>query len=163
MLHSTSTTVSVQEFTSNATSADEKFFWYTIPIDSYNFPGSKNVPEARNASLGNGTTILDTGTAVNRIPGPVAAAYAAAFDPPAEPTSVAGLTLYLAQCNATVPPFSVTIGGQAFSMDPRDQLLPVVADEQGDVVCVLGTQAQQGGPDLPKDFHLLCVLIFISC
>ncbi|KAJ7352704.1 acid protease [Mycena albidolilacea] len=155
VLHNTSTTVSVQEFTSNATSADEKFFWYTIPIDSYNFPGSKNVPEARNASLGNDTTILDTGTAVNRIPGPVAAAYAAAFDPPAELTSIAGLTLYLAQCNATVPPFSVTIGGQAFSMDPRDQLLPVVADEQGDVVCVLGTQAQQGGPDISQDFHLL--------
>ncbi|KAF7342195.1 Acid protease [Mycena venus] len=154
VLHNTSTTVSVQTFPSNATGADGKFFFYTIPIDSYNFPGSENVPEARNASLGNGTTILDTGTALNLIPGPVAAAYAAAFDPPAELTSAAGLTLYVAQCNASVPPFSVTIGGQAFSVDPRDQLLPVVIDEQGDVACVLGTQAR-GGPDISGDFHLL--------
>ncbi|KAJ7780462.1 acid protease [Mycena olivaceomarginata] len=112
------------------------FFWYTLPIDSYNFPGSENIPEARNASLGNGTTVLDTGTAVNLVPAPVAAGYAAAFAPPAELVTVSGATLYAAQCNATVPQFSVTIGGQAFSMDPRDQLA-------------------QGGPLIASDFHLL--------
>ncbi|KAJ7861712.1 acid protease [Mycena olivaceomarginata] len=100
-----------------------QFFWYTLPIDSYNFPGSENIPEARNASLGNGTTVLDTGTAVNLVPAPVAA--------------------------------GVTIGGQAFSMDPRDQLVPFGNDTpEGGVTCVLGTQAQ-GGPLIASDFHLL--------
>ncbi|KAJ7798948.1 acid protease [Mycena olivaceomarginata] len=99
-----------------------QFFWYALPIDSYNFPGSENIPEARNASLGNDT-------AVNLVPAPVAAGYAAAFDPPAELVT-------------------------AFSMDPRDQLVPFGNDTQGDVTCVLGTQAQ-GGPDIASDFHLL--------
>ncbi|KAJ7793290.1 acid protease [Mycena olivaceomarginata] len=110
-----------------AAESKRQFLFYTLSIDSCNFPGSENVPEARNASLGNGTTILDTGTGVNLVPAPVAAGYAA-------------------RCNATVPQFSVTIGGQAFSMDPRDQLVPFGNDTQGDA---------QGGPDIASDFHLL--------
>ncbi|KAJ7861691.1 acid protease [Mycena olivaceomarginata] len=154
LIHNTSVTVPVLAYPPTIAESKRQFFWYTLPIDSYNFPGSENVPEARNASLGNGTTILDTGTGVNLVPAPVAAGYAAAFDPPAELVTVSGLTFYAAQCNATVPQFSVTIGGQAFSMDPRDQLVPFVNDTQGDVTCVLGTQAQ-GGPDIGSDFHLL--------
>ncbi|KAJ7798928.1 acid protease [Mycena olivaceomarginata] len=154
VIHNTSVTVPVLAYPPTAAESKRQFLFYTLSIDSYNFPGSENVPEARNASLGNGTTILDTGTAVNLVPAPVAAGYAAAFDPPAELVTIAGLTLYVAQCNATVPQFSVTIGGQAFSMDPRDQLVPFGNDTQGDVTCVLGTQAQ-GGPDIASDFHLL--------
>ncbi|KAJ7798925.1 acid protease [Mycena olivaceomarginata] len=154
VIHNTSVTVPVLAYPPTAAESKRQFLFYTLSIDSYNFPGSENVPEARNASLGNGTTILDTGTGVNLVPAPVAAGYAAAFDPPAELVTVSGLTFYAAQCNATVPQFSVTIGGQAFSMDPRDQLVPFVNDTQGDVTCVLGTQAQ-GGPDIGSDFHLL--------
>ncbi|KAJ7861701.1 acid protease [Mycena olivaceomarginata] len=154
VIHNTSVTVPVLAYPPTAAESKRQFLFYTLSIDSYNFPGSENVPEARNASLGNGTTIVDTGTAVNLVPAPVAAGYAAAFDPPAELVTIAGLTLYVAQCNATVPQFSVTIGGQAFSMDPRDQLVPFGNDTQGDVTCVLGTQAQ-GGPDIGSDFHLL--------
>ncbi|KAJ7873118.1 acid protease [Mycena olivaceomarginata] len=84
VLHNTSTTVSVQEFTSPATSADE----------------NSGTPSQ---------SIRTTSPA------------ARTFRKRATPLS----------CNATVPPFSVTIGGQVFSMDPQDQLLPVVADEQG--------------------------------
>ncbi|KAJ6449783.1 acid protease [Mycena sanguinolenta] len=154
VIHNTSTTVPVQGFSSNATGPGDHFFWYAISIDSYNFPGSENVTEARNASLAGGSTIFDTGTALNLVPAPVAAAYAAAFDPPAQLVDIGGLTLYVAPCNATVPPFSVTIGGQAFTMDPRDQLLPVVVDTTGDVVCVGGTQAR-GAQGISADFHLL--------
>ncbi|KAJ7301893.1 acid protease [Mycena albidolilacea] len=149
VIHNTSVTVPVLAYPPTIAESKRQFFWYTLPIDSYNFPGSENIPEARNASLGNDTTVLDTGTAVNLVPAPVAAGYAAAFGPPAELITVSGVTLYAAQCNATVPQFSVTIGGQAFSMDPRDQLVPF-----GNDTCVLGTQAQ-GGPLIASDFHLL--------
>ncbi|KAJ7798934.1 acid protease [Mycena olivaceomarginata] len=131
VIHNTSVTVPVLAYPPTAAESKRQFLFYTLSIDSYNFPGSENVPEARNASLGNGTTILDTGTAFK----------------PRPRTRRRG-------CNATVPQFSVTIGGQAFSMDPRDQLVPFVTDAQGDVTCVLGTQAQ-GGPDIASDFHLL--------
>ncbi|KAJ7741739.1 aspartic peptidase domain-containing protein [Mycena olivaceomarginata] len=139
VIHNTSVTVPIQAYPPTAAEGDQQFLYYTLPIDSYNFPGSENVPEAHNASLGNGTTILDTGTAINLVPAAVAAGYAAAFDPPAQLSTIAG---------------SSTIGGQAFSMDPRDQLVPFVNDTQGGVTCVLGTQAQ-GGPDIGSDFHLL--------
>ncbi|KAF8201944.1 aspartic peptidase domain-containing protein [Mycena galopus ATCC 62051] len=154
VIHNTSTTVPIIGFPTNATTANETYIWHTIAIDSYNFPGSENIPEARNASLANGTTIIDTGTALNLVPASVAAGYAAAFDPPAELTTIGDLSLYVAPCNATVPPFSVTIGGQAFSMDARDQLLTVTIDAQGDVACICGTQAR-GAQDISADFHLL--------
>ncbi|KAJ7069940.1 acid protease [Mycena amicta] len=153
VVEKTSTTVPVQSFVASS-NASAKFFWYAVTIDSYNFPGSESVPAAANGSFTPGVTVLDTGTAINIVPGPVAAAYAASFNPPATLTTVAGLRGYIVDCNATVPEFSITIGGQNFSMDARDQVFPVIADTAGDLICVLGTQSS-GGPSIPGDFFLL--------
>ncbi|KAJ7861676.1 aspartic peptidase domain-containing protein [Mycena olivaceomarginata] len=144
VIHNTSVTVPVLAYPPTAAESKRQFLFYTLSIDSYNFPGSENVPEARNAPS---ATAPPSSTRAPR-------STSSPHPSPRELVTIAGLTLYVAQCNATVPQFSVTIGGQAFSMDPRDQLVPFGNDTQGDVTCVLGTQAQ-GGPDIASDFHLL--------
>lgn len=85
------------------------------------------------------TTILDTGTTLNYIPTDAAVAYNAAFVPPAVNSDYWGG--YVVVCKAKVPPFSVTIGGKAFNIDGRDQLLPLgVDDDNGNELCFSGTQ-----------------------
>jgi hypothetical protein len=122
-----------------------------VPVDAYVFPGSVAVPT-------NGTAILDTGTATNKLPTAVADALNAAFDPPA--VYNAAYDAYIVPCNATVPVFSVTLGGVAFVMDPRDMILSLgVTDADGTEICVSSTQSS--GANLHGLF-ILCVIALID-
>ncbi|KAJ7204554.1 aspartic peptidase domain-containing protein [Mycena haematopus] len=114
-----------------------EFFFYTVDIQEYTFAGSKRLATANN------NTILDTGTTLNYVPTAVAAAYNAQFHPKAvlDPD----FDLYVVACNATVPSFDVTIGGKTFTIDGRDQILPAGTDDNGNIICITGTQ--DGGPD----------------
>ncbi|KAK7045280.1 acid protease [Favolaschia claudopus] len=122
-----------------------EFFFYTVNVESFTFPGSKGVVTANN------NTILDTGTTLNFVPDPVAAAYNAQFKPAAvlDPD----FDLFVVECNATVPDFAVVIGGKSFTIDPRDQILPAGTDDNGTIICITGTQP--GGPDVPEDIFIL--------
>ncbi|KAJ7049937.1 acid protease [Mycena amicta] len=121
------------------------FFFYTVDVERYTFPGSNRVLTANN------NTILDTGTTLNFVPTDVITAYAKAFHPPA--TLDEDFGLYLVDCNAQVPEFLVTIGGKTFSVDGRDQILPGGTDDQGNIICFLGTQ--DGGPNVAEDIFIL--------
>jgi len=128
---------------SNAPGSD--LFFYTVDVEKFTFPGSSRVPTALN------NTILDTGTTLNLVPTNVAAAYNAAFKPPAvlDPD----FDLFVVACNATVPEFLVTIGGKEFSIDARDQLLPAGTDANGNVFCITGTQ--DGGPAVADNIFIM--------
>jgi hypothetical protein len=48
---------------------------------------------------------------------------------------------YIAACNATIPEFFVRIADTTFTVDPKDNILPIGTDDSGADVCVLGTSA----------------------
>jgi len=121
------------------------FFFYTVNVEGYTFPGSNHVVTANN------NTILDTGTTLHFVPTPVIEAYAKQFKPPAVLDEDFGL--YLVACNATVPPLSVQIGGKSFTIDPRDEILPAGTDDEGNIICITGTQ--DGGPNVAQDIFIL--------
>ncbi|KAJ7125536.1 aspartic peptidase domain-containing protein [Mycena crocata] len=138
----TSVTVPIQGYT-NATdftpsnAPDAEFLLHTINVEFYTLPGSAENVTALNS------TILDTGTALNVVPQDVAAAYAAAFKPPAVLTTVPNskiLSGFAVDCNAEAPEFLVTIGGKTFSIDSRDQIVPLTKWDNGTVICATGTQ-----------------------
>ncbi|KAJ7692919.1 aspartic peptidase domain-containing protein [Mycena rosella] len=150
----TAVTVPIQRYAANAAhifvpsdAANATFTWYTVDIDSYTFPGSSTVPTTNN------NTILDTGTTLNWVPTAVAVAYNAQFSPPA--TLDSDLGVYVVDCNATAPPFSVVLGGTSFAVDPRDQIVPQAnhKDVDGNTICVSGTQDE--GLDVPGNIFTL--------
>ncbi|KAF7326791.1 Acid protease [Mycena sanguinolenta] len=122
-----------------------EFFFYTVDIQSYTFPGSNRLVTANN------NTILDTGTTLNFVPTDVAAAYNAQFKPKAVLDE--DFDLYVVDCDATVPPFDVTIGGKTFSIDARDQIIPAGTDDNGNIICITGTQ--DGGPAGNGDIFIM--------
>ncbi|KAJ7865336.1 acid protease [Mycena olivaceomarginata] len=122
-----------------------EFFFYTVDVEAYTFPGSNHVVTANN------NTILDTGTTLNFVPTDVAAAYSAQFKPPA--TLDPDFGLYLVDCDAKVPAFNVVIGGKTFTVDARDQIIPAGTDDNGNIICITGTQ--DGGPDVDGDIFIL--------
>nr|GAT49690.1 acid protease [Mycena chlorophos] len=121
------------------------FFFYTVNVEKFTFPGSAGILTANN------NTILDTGTTLDYVPTPVIKAFAKAFDPPA--TYSEEDELYLVDCTAKVPQFLVTIGGKEFSVDAKDQILPGGTDSNGKEICFLGTQ--DGGPDEADNIFIL--------
>jgi hypothetical protein len=139
---STSITVPIQGFT--VSSGASEFFFYNIDVDSYTFPGSTKVDTKGS------TAILDTGTTLNFLPTPVADAYNAAFQPPAQFDDDSGL--FFVNCNATAPPFSAVIGGKSFAVDGRDNIIPSL-DEDGTLVCISGVQ--DGGPNEDGNIFIL--------
>jgi hypothetical protein len=156
----TSVTVPIQGYSADGIPSDgpdASFFFYTVDIQSYTFPGSTAVATASN------NTILDSGTTFNLLPNDVAAVFAAQFDPPANLTTnpLTGRPGYVVECNATAPEFQVTLGGKTFSIDPRDQIVPVTMDN-GTLVCASGTQPISAvGPAFQGQF-LLCVFASAS-
>ncbi|KZP04844.1 acid protease [Athelia psychrophila] len=146
----TATTIPVQgtvfSFAGNFTG----YFFYTIDIDAYVFPGST----AKGLGLtGQGKqAILDTGTTLNLLPTALAKAYNAQFKPKA--TFVADEATYYVDCNATVPAFAVVIGGAKFTIDAKDQILPVGTDDSGKELCISGTQ-DGGDPSDPQSTYIL--------
>jgi hypothetical protein len=145
----TEVTLPVQGYDVNfdPTNARNKtFFFYTVDVQSYTFPGSSGLITASN------NTILDTGTTLNLVPTDVAAAYNAAFDPPAVLDEDEGL--FIVNCTAKVPEFLVKLGGKTFSVAAADQLLPLdETDANGNELCATGTQ--DGGPDEEGNIFIL--------
>jgi hypothetical protein len=142
----TSATVKVQPYTVSSfqSSTKPEYLFWTVPVDKYVFPGSTKLAT-------NGTAILDTGTTLNYLPTAAAAAYNKAFQPPATVDQDSGL--YLVKCNAKAPAFSAVIGGVAFAIDGRDNILPAGTDQNGKEVCISGTQ--DGGPATPDNIFIL--------
>ncbi|KAJ4500466.1 aspartic peptidase domain-containing protein [Lentinula lateritia] len=113
------------------------YFYYTVDVESMSFTGNKKVFGTTN------NIILDTGTTLDYVPTQVADAFAAAFDPPAVKDEDEGV--YIVVCSATVPEFTVNIGGVEFTVDPADNLLPLgIQDDEGNDLCASGTF--DGGP-----------------
>jgi len=123
------------------------YFFYTVDIDSYIFPGSG----AKLTGAGK-QAILDTGTTLNYVPTALAKAYNEKFVPAAK-FSKAEDTYYVA-CNATVPSFEVVIGGKTFTVDAKDQILPSGTNEKGEEVCISGTQ-DGGDPSDPDTVYIM--------
>ncbi|VDC00346.1 unnamed protein product [Peniophora sp. CBMAI 1063] len=140
----TTTTVTVPIQGEQVSAKDSEFFFYTVDIDSYVFPGS-------DALSTSGQSILDTGTTLLYLPTPIANALAAAFDPPAVFSDDEGA--YIVDCNATAPEFSVVIGGVSFAVTAADLILPIGADEDGNQVCISGHD--DGGPDEDGNIFIL--------
>ncbi|KAI0315206.1 acid protease [Amylostereum chailletii] len=140
---STAVTVPIQG-QSVGSSPNKAFFFYTVDIDAYVFPGSS-------ALSTNGTSILDTGTTLLYVPTPIANAYHAQFDPPATFSDEEGA--YIVSCNATVPPFSVIIGGTTFNLTSADVILPVGTDDDGNLFCISGID--DGGPAVDGNIFVL--------
>ncbi|KAF9074548.1 acid protease [Rhodocollybia butyracea] len=116
---------------------DVTYFYYTVDVESMSFAGNKKVFGTTN------NIILDTGTTLAYVPTEVANAFAAAFDPPAVIDEDEGV--YVTLCSATVPEFTVNIGGVTFTVDPADNLFPLgESDEEGNALCGSGTF--DGGP-----------------
>lgn len=128
---------------------DAEFFFYTVDVQELTFPGSNRLLTANN------NTIVDTGTTLNFMPSDVAATYNARFSPPAVLDEDFGL--YLVDCHAKVPAFSVRIGGKSFAIDGRDQIIPAGTDDDGNIICITGTQ--DGGPNVDGNIFVLCVSI----
>jgi hypothetical protein len=97
------------------------------------------------------------GTTLNYVPTDIAKAYNAKFSPPA--TYVEDEDTYYVDCKAKVPAFSVKIGGQSFAVDGRDNVLPVGTDEDGNEVCISGTQ--NGGSADDGNIFILWVLFLV--
>ncbi|KAF7358391.1 Acid protease [Mycena venus] len=151
----TEVTVPIQGYATNSANisvpsnvSDAQFFWYTIDIDSYTFPGSEIVVTKNN------NTFLDSGTTLNLVPTPVAQAYNALFSPPA---TLNDDLMYVVDCNATAPPFAVVVGGKSFAIDPRDQIV-AAKDADGNLICLSGTQDE--GPDVPGNSFILGDVFF---
>ncbi|KAF7971953.1 hypothetical protein HWV62_19417 [Athelia sp. TMB] len=153
-LNTTGNAVTVPVRRTNFSPAGNKtdYYFYTVDIDSYIFPGSN----ATGLGLtGSGKqAILDTGTTVNWVPTELAKAYNAQFEPPATYDEDQGY--YFVQCNATVPEFDVVIGGKTFTIDARDQILRWLwnTNESGEELCISGTQ-DGGDPSDPTTIYIM--------
>ncbi|KAJ7132351.1 acid protease [Mycena epipterygia] len=147
-LDKTAVTVPVQGYsatTGEPSGTNAVFFYYTVDVEAYIFKGSDKL------NTSNSNTILDTGTTLNYLPTKIAKAYNAGFVPKA--TYDADQDTYFVGCNATAPAFSVNIGGKKFPIDGRDQILEAGTDDDGNLVCISGTQ--NGGADTPDNVFIL--------
>ncbi|KAJ7478969.1 acid protease [Mycena latifolia] len=144
----TSVTVPIQGYTIRGgalvpTSKNPEYFLYSVDVQSFSFPGGSYIPSPG--------IVLDSGTTLNVLPAALARAYNAGFKPKAQYD--AQDNLYIVACNAKAPVLSLNIGGVVFTIDPQDQIIPAGTDENGNEVCISGTQS--GGPDLPGEFFIL--------
>lgn len=143
-------TVPIQKATFPTISNVSNYYFYTVDIDEYIFPGST----AKGLKLtGSGKqAILDTGTTLNYVPTALAKAYNAQFKPAA--TFVEDEDIYYVACNATTPKFDVVIGGKTFTIDAKDQIMPYGTNEKGEEICISGTQ-DGGDPSDPSTVYIL--------
>jgi len=137
-------TVPVQHWGAN--SGSSQYIYYSIDIDAYIFNGSTTL-------TGSGKkAILDTGTTFNYLPTALVKAYNSQFVPPATHDG----HWYFVDCNATAPPFEVKIGGTVFTIDPRDNIMPVGGYPNGTAICASGV-LDGGDPSNLYGIYILCV------
>ncbi|KAF7317669.1 Acid protease [Mycena kentingensis (nom. inval.)] len=118
------------------------YWFYTIDVDAYVFSGSDKTKSR---------AILDSGTTLNYLPSRMAAAYNALFVPRAQLDKESGI--YVVDCASAAPEFSVVLGGKRFVVDVRDQVVYAGSDENGEEVCISGTQ--DGGVDNGENIFIL--------
>ncbi|KAJ7088254.1 acid protease [Mycena epipterygia] len=126
------------------TNPNPQYVFYGVHVDAYTFPGSTSLSTAIVA-------IVDTGTTLNLVPDNVAAAFNAQFKPKAQLDPESGL--FIVNCNAKAPAFSVTIGGKVFTVDPRDLILPAGTDDKGNLLCISGVTGN--GPNVDTSIFVL--------
>ncbi|KAK3987995.1 aspartic protease PEP3 [Cladorrhinum sp. PSN332] len=112
---------------------------YIIEPDGWVIDGNKNSTQTKTTF----PVLIDVGATLSILPKSVVNPLYAAFDPPAKYLSSTGL--FYALCNATVPKFGVTIGGNTFSFAPEDLLRQTVRDRSGDY-CRIGVTDVSSGP-----------------
>jgi aspergillopepsin I len=115
--------------------------YYTVPVDSWDFPGSDQLDTATPLA------ILDSGTTLLYAPDNVAYAFNNEIRP--EPYYNETVGAYLVDCNATVPELAVTIAGSQFFFEPEDL---VYAFEEAGNVCY--SSVIPGG-NSTKDVYIL--------
>ncbi|CAK5265162.1 unnamed protein product [Mycena citricolor] len=128
-----------------ANSSAGEYAWYSLNVTGYDFPGSMSIPTSSN------NTFVDSGTTVNYVATPVAAAYNALFVPPGAFDQE--LQSFVVPCNATAAVLNVVINGKRFEIDPRDQVVPLQKGSDGKEICISGTQ--DGGPDVAGNTFVL--------
>ncbi|CAK5277252.1 unnamed protein product [Mycena citricolor] len=128
-----------------ANSSAGEYAWYSLNVTGYDFPGSTSIPTSSN------NTFVDSGTTVNYVATPVAAAYNALFVPPGAFDQE--LQSFVVPCNATAAVLNVVINGKRFEIDPRDQVVPLQKGSDGKEICISGTQ--DGGPDVAGNTFVL--------
>ncbi|KAF7977109.1 hypothetical protein HWV62_4709 [Athelia sp. TMB] len=143
-------TVPVQGTTFSPAGTQTGYFFYTVDIDDYIFPGS--TAKGLDLTGAGKQAILDTGTTLNYVPTKLAKAYNAQFKPAAK--FVKDEDTYYVQCNATVPKFDVVIGGKTFTIDAKDQILPSGTNAKGEELCISGTQ-DGGDPSDPNTTYIM--------
>ena len=144
----TSVTTSIQGYSVSSSNHSKEYLYYTVDVDAYSIYGSKPLPCAGKQA------ILDTGTTLNYLPPNVAQAYNSKFVPKAMYNATQHT--YFVSCNATAPAFTVEIAGTKFTVDGQDQILPAGTDDNGNEICISGTQ-DGGDPSNPKTIYILCV------
>ncbi|KAF4635439.1 hypothetical protein G7Y89_g2651 [Cudoniella acicularis] len=111
---------SIDFFGTNITTPTYQF--YSIYPDAFVYgPPSKSDHTAPNVTSYNSSQILhivDSGTSLNLLPGDLADAVAAQFNPPAVYDPTTGT--YVVPCNAEAPYFGVQISGQILYLNPKD-------------------------------------------
>ncbi|KAJ7217682.1 aspartic peptidase domain-containing protein [Mycena pura] len=129
---------------SNTTNATSLF--YTVDIQEFAFAGSN----LTNSTFNN-NVMFDTGATLSFLPTFIADAFAAAVNPPGQFDPNQGA--YVTSCDAVVPEFYVRIHDTTFTVDPRDNILPLGTDEDGNEVCMLGTS--DGGSGINGGLFIL--------
>ncbi|KAG9755406.1 acid protease, partial [Aureobasidium melanogenum] len=145
----------------DSTTGQPEYQFYAIQVDGWavskNWNASFDVAMTGNPRktplLGAPTynVIVDSGTSLIYAPTDVAAALAAAFNPPAVLSSSYGL--YTVACNATVPLFGVTISKKVFYINPLDLII-----DTGEGFCVTGVQDVGAGMVIIGDTFMRNVL-----
>ncbi|KAJ7854535.1 aspartic peptidase domain-containing protein [Mycena olivaceomarginata] len=116
----TSVTVPIQGYSADGIPSDgpdASFFFYTVDIQSYT-----------------NNTILDSGTTFNLVAERCGRGVRSAVRSAGQPYNES-----LDRADRGTLKFQVTLGGKTFSIDPRDQIVPVTM-ENGTIVCASGTQ-----------------------
>ncbi|KAK5657997.1 hypothetical protein OQA88_2551 [Cercophora sp. LCS_1] len=87
--------------------------------------------------------LVDVGSTLTILPRTLVNKLYAAFDPPAKYMSENGL--FYARCDAKIPEFGITFGGQTFFMAPEDLLRQSVRDESGEYCRIGVTDGSDSG------------------
>lgn len=126
-------------------SGSGSFLFYTITPDAVSYKGAPSKQKD--------AWIVDSGTTLVYAPSTVAAAINKLFSPPATLTQ----GLYAVNCNAVVPSVGIKIGGQTFTINPKDMMLTDSSSGQ----CISGIQDGGSGPYILGDvFMQSAVVVF---
>ena len=144
----------------NVSSGQLVYEFYSMTVGGYAVSSSAsaqfnvlgNTNSRKVSLLQNGTNaIVDSGTSLVYAPNDVAAAVAAAFNPPGQYDQNA--MAYYVSCTAKPPVFGVAVGKKIFFVNPLDMILQVTSTQ-----CISGIQPNLGGLTILGDVWMKNVL-----